>query len=45
MTGDGIVANRGLLEMLESLFALADYLLSLSTMTFEGGDLDWRLLH
>ena len=25
MTGDGIVANRGLIEMLESLFALADY--------------------
>ena len=23
MTGDGIVANRGLIEMLESLFALA----------------------
>ena len=45
MTGDGIVANRGLIEMLESLFALADYLLSLSTMTFEGGDLYWRLQH
>ena len=25
MTGDGIVANRGLVEMLESLVALADY--------------------
>ena len=45
MTGDGIVANRGLVEMLESLFALADYRPSLSTLTFEGGDLDWRLLH
>ena len=39
MTGDGIVANRGLIEMLESLFALADYRPSLSTLTFEGGDL------
>ena len=45
MTGDGSVANRGLVEMLESLFALADYRPSLSTLTFEGGDLDWRLLH
>ena len=45
MTGDGIVANRGLLEMLESLFALADYWLSLSTLTFEGGDLHLRLRH
>ena len=45
MTGDGIVANRGLVEMLESLFALADYRPSLSTLTFEGGDLHWRLLH
>ena len=45
MTGDGIVANRGLIEMLESLFALADYRPSLSTLTFEGGDLHWRLLH
>ena len=45
MTGGGIVANRGLVEMLESLFALADYRLSLSTLTSEGGDLYWRLLH
>ena len=45
MTGDGIVANRGLVEMLESLFALADYRPSLSTLTFEGGDLHWGLLH
>ena len=45
MTGGGIVANRGLVEMLESLFALADYRPSLSTLTFEGGDLHWRLLH
>ena len=45
MTGGGIVANPGLLEMLESLFALADYRPSLSTLTFEGGDLHWRLLH
>ena len=42
------VVNRGkpgLVEMLESLFALADYRPSLSTLTFEGGDLHWRLLH
>ena len=45
MTGGGIVANPGLVEMLESLFALADYRPSLSTLTFEGGDLHWRLLH
>ena len=45
MTGGGLVANRGSIEMLESLFALADYWLSLSTLTFEGGDLHWRLLH
>ena len=45
MTGGGIVANRGLVEMLESLFALADYRPSLSTLTFEDGDLHWRLLH
>ena len=45
MTGDGIVANRGLVEMLESLFALPDYRPSLSTLTFEGVDLHWRLLH
>ena len=41
----GIVANPGLVEMLESLFALADYRPSLSTLTFEGVDLHWRLLH
>ena len=35
----------GLVEMLESLFALADCRPSLSTLTFEGGDLHWRLLH
>ena len=35
----------GLVEMLESLFALADYRPSLSTLTFAGGDLHWRLLH
>ena len=34
MTGGGIVANRGLVEMLESLFVLADYRPSLSTLTF-----------
>ena len=45
MTGDGIVANRGLVEMLGSLVALADYRPSLRTLTFEGGDLHWRLLH
>ena len=45
MTGGGLVANRGWVEMLGSLFALADYRPSLSTLTFEGGDLDWRLLH
>ena len=45
MTGGGLVANRGSIEMLESLFALADYRLSLSTLTFEGGDLHRRLLH
>ena len=45
MTGAGIMTNRWWLEMLESLFALADYRLSLSTLTFEGGDLHWRLLH
>lgn len=45
MTGDGIVANRGLIEMLGALVALADYWLSLSTLTFKGGDLHWRLLH
>ena len=45
MTGDGIVANRGLIEMLGALVAQADYWPSLSTLTFEGGDLHWRLLH
>ena len=45
MTGDGIVANRGLVELLGSLVALADYRPSLSTLTFEGGDFHWRLLH
>ena len=45
MTGDGIVANRGLIEMLGLLVALADYWSLLSTLTFEGGDLHWRLLH
>ena len=35
----------GVVEMLESLFALADYRLSLSTLRFEGGDLYCRLLH
>ena len=45
MTGDGIVANRGLIEMLGALVAQADYWPSLSTLTLEGGDLHWRLLH
>ena len=45
MTGDGIVANRGLVEMLESLFALPDYHPSLSTLTVVGGDLHWGLRH
>ena len=45
MTGDGIVANRGLIEMLGALVAPADYRPSLSTLTFEGGDLHWGLLH
>ena len=45
MTGAGIMTNRWWVEMLESLFALADYRLSLSTLTSEGGDLYWRLLH
>ena len=47
-TPDDRGRNRGKpwsIEMLESLFALADYRPSLSTLTFEGGDLDWRLLH
>ena len=35
----------GEVEMLESLFALAAYRPSLSTLTLEGGDLYWRLLH
>ena len=33
---DGIVANRGLVEMLESLFVLADYRPSLSTTNVQG---------
>ena len=41
MTGGGLVANRGSIEMLESLFALADYPPSLRTLRFEGGDLYW----
>ena len=45
MTGAGIMTNRWSIEILESLFALADYLPSLSTLRFEGGDLHWRLLH
>ena len=44
MTGGGLVANRGWVEKLESLFALADYRPSLSTLTLEGGDLLGRLL-
>ena len=36
MTGDGIVANRGLIEMLGSLVALADYWPSLSTPNVRG---------
>ena len=45
MTGAGIMTNRWWVEMLESLFALADYRLSLSTLTSEGGDWHWGLLH
>ena len=45
MTGAGIMTNRWWVEMLESLFAQADYPPSLSTLTSEGGDLHWRLLH
>ena len=45
MTGAGIMTNRWWVEMLESFNELTDYLLSLSTMTFEGGDLYWGLLH
>ena len=41
MTGGGLVANRGWVEKLGSLFALCDYRPTLSTLTFEGGDLDW----
>ena len=33
------------IEMLESFNELCDYSPSLSTLTFEGGDLHWRLLH
>ena len=39
MTGAGIMTNRWWLEMLESLFALADYSISLSALTLGGGDL------
>ena len=35
----------GSIEMLESFNELCDYSPSLSTLTFEGGDLHWRLLH
>ena len=45
MIGAGIMTNRWWVEMLESLFAQADYHPSLSTLTSEGGDLYWRLLH
>ena len=45
MTGAGIMTNRWSIEIQESLFALADYLPSLSILRFEGGDLYWRLLH
>ena len=45
MTGGGLVANRGWVEKLGSLFALCDYRPTLSTLTFEDGDLHWRLLH
>ena len=47
-TPDDRGGNRGkpgVVEMLESLFALADYRPSLSTLTFEGGDLHCRVLH
>ena len=39
MTGGGLVANRGWVEMLESFNELCDYPPSLSTLAFEGGDL------
>ena len=45
MTGGGLVANRGWVEKLGSLFALCDYRPSLSRETFEGGDLHWGLRH
>ena len=45
MTGAGIMTYRWWVEMLESLFAQADYHPSLGTLTSEGGDLYWRLLH
>ena len=45
MTGAGIMTNRWSIEMLESLFALADYPHTLSTLTLEGGDWHWELLH
>ena len=36
MTGDGIVANRGLIEMLESFNALSDYRPTLSRTNVRG---------
>ena len=44
MTGGGLVANRGSIEMLESFNEQPDYRPSLSTLRFEGGDLHWGLL-
>ena len=43
--GAGIMTNRWSIEMLESFNEQPDYPPSLSTLTFEGGDLHWRLLH
>ena len=43
MTGAGIVAKRGRIEMLGSLVTLFDYGLHLSRKTFQGGDLHWGL--
>ena len=45
MTGAGIMTNRWWVEMLESFNELCDYSPSLSTLTSEGGDSYWRLLH
>ena len=45
MTGAGIMTNRWSIEMLESFNELCDYSPSLTTLTFEGGDFHWRLLH